>query len=233
LKRAASFKKKKILQSFFKTGPGQYGEGDVFIGVTVPECRKMARACSRISKRDVLELLYSEIHEERLISLLILVEWFKHGTLSQRKKIFDFYLKHAKCVNNWDLVDLSADKIAGAYLLGRSKVPLYRLARSSDLWRRRIGMVSTLHFIRAGQFKDTLALAELLMEDPHDLMHKACGWMLREVGKRDEVVLEGFLKKHCRRMPRTMLRYAIERLSTVKKKKYMSRKPNRERERIV
>lgn len=224
LKRAASPKKKKILQGFFKTGPGQYGEGDVFIGVTVPECRKTALACTPMSRGDIQTLLYSEVHEERLVGLLILVERFKHGRRTDRKSIFDFYLKHAERVNNWDLVDLTADKIAGAFLLDRSKAPLYRLVRASNLWERRIGVVATLHFIRAGHFDDTLALVEILMSDSHDLMHKACGWMLREVGKRDETVLESFLTKHCRRMPRTMLRYAIERLSAGKKRLYMKGK---------
>jgi len=223
LKRAASPKKKKISQSFFKTGPGEYGEGDVFIGVTVPECRKIALACARMSLRDIQALLSSEVHEERLVSLLVLVQRFKHGSAAERKAIFDFYLKQAGRVNNWDLVDLTADKIAGAFLLEREKAPLYRLARSANLWERRISIVATLHFIRAGHFEDTLTLVERLMKDSHDLMHKACGWMLREVGKRNEAVLEAFLTKHCRKMPRTMLRYSIERLSDAKKKKYMGR----------
>jgi len=221
LKRHANPQKKKVLQSFFKTGPGQYAEGDVFIGVTVPDCRKTALACTQISRRDIQTLLESEIHEERLVALLILVEWFKRSETLERKKIFDFYLKNSTGVNNWDLVDLTADKIVGAFLLDRDKKPLYRLVHSSSLWERRISVVATLHFIRAGRFNDTLALVQILMGDAHDLMHKACGWMLREVGKRDEAVLESFLKKNCRHMPRTMLRYSIERLSRTKKKKYM------------
>lgn len=222
LKGCASAKKKRSLQSFFKTGQGQYGEGDVFIGVTVPECREIARACVLMSRGDIRELLDSRVHEERLVALLVLVELFRRGREAEKKEIFDFYLKHAERVNNWDLVDLTADKIAGAFLLKRSKRPLYHFARSGSLWKRRISVVATLCFIRAGFFDDTLKLVEILIEDPHDLMHKACGWMLREVGKRDQVVLEGFLKKHCRRMPRTMLRYAIERLSAEKKKVYMA-----------
>ncbi|MBP9864840.1 MAG: DNA alkylation repair protein [Candidatus Omnitrophica bacterium] len=221
LKRYAGAQKKKRLQSFFKTGPGEYGEGDVFIGVTVPECRKTALTCAEMSRNDIEALLYSKVHEERLVALLILVERFKQGSASEKKSIFDFYLKHACRVNNWDLVDLTADKIVGAFLLDRSKSPLYRLARSSYLWERRISIVATLHFIRAGHFEDTLELVEKLMGDTQDLLHKACGWMLREVGKRDAAVLEQFLKKHCLSMPRTMLRYSIERLSTAKKKMYL------------
>ncbi len=221
LKGLADPQKKKILQSFFKTGPGQYGEGDLFLGVTVPQSRLVARKYAGLDFPEIRKLMHSPVHEERLAGLMILVFQFQGGNETERGKIFRFYLKHAERVNNWDLVDLSADKIVGAYLRGRSKSRLYRLARSRNLWRRRIAIVATLDFIRAGRFKDTTALAEKLMGDSHDLIHKACGWMLRETGKRDSVVLEIFLKKHCRAMPRTMLRYAIERLPAPRKRAYM------------
>ena len=221
LKRRASPHRKKITEKFFRMGPGEYAEGDVFIGVSVPECRRIANQFSEMSFKDHRALLSSKIHEERLVSLLALVEQFKTAEPSRQTEIFDFYLKQAKRVNNWDLVDLSADKIVGRYLLKRGKKKLYQLVQSKILWERRIAVVSTLYFIREGSFQVTLDLSQRLFKEPHDLMHKACGWMLREVGKKDTAVLRGFLNRFCTVMPRTMLRYAIERFPKAEKKKYM------------
>lgn len=209
-----------VSQRFFKTGEGDYGEGDVFIGLSVPQCRTIAKKYSTLSLSEVKELLYSEIHEERLIALLILVEQYKK---TGQKEIIDFYLDHLKQVNNWDLVDTSADKLVGTYLIDREKTILYRLAQSENLWERRVAIIATFAFIRQKQFEDTLRISEILMRDTHDLIHKAVGWMLREVGKRDHKVLERFLEKHSRNMPRTMLRYAIEKFDAIKRKEYLRR----------
>ena len=227
LRRDASPQKAKILQSFFKTGKGQYGEGDVFIGVTVPNIRRVARAYSDLKTKDILKLLHSKIHEERLLALLIWVIQFEKSEERLKQKIFDLYLKNTRWVNNWDLVDLSAPKIAGAYLLFQPRDILYKLAKAKMLWERRIAVIATLAFIREGQFRDTLAVSKILLDDREDLMHKACGWMLREAGKRDPRVLAGFLEKYCRVMPRTMLRYSIERLSKNARRKFMAAKSPR------
>ncbi len=221
LKRLSNKNRAKISASFFKTGPGQYGEGDIFIGVTVPETRRVAKRFSQLSLLEDKELLKSKIHEERLLALLILVEQFNHGGSQTRTKIFNFYQQNIKQVNNWDLVDLSADKIVGAYLLDKPKDWLDVLAKSKNLWERRIAIVSTFYFIKQNKFDKTFALAEILLNDTHDLIHKAVGWMLREVGKRNDLVLEKFLNKHYQQMPRTMLRYAIERLEENKRLAYL------------
>lgn len=213
--------KAKVLQGFFRTGKGQYGEGDVFLGVTVPQSRAISRKYALLSLANVKALLKSKVHEERLVALLILVHRYQQGNDDEKKRIADFYLGNATCVNNWDLVDLSADKILGHWLFGKDTSVLYRLAESSHLWERRIAIVSTFHFIRNNRFRDTLSISEMLLKDRHDLIHKAVGWMLREVGKRDQRVLEGFLEKHRKTMPRTMLRYAIERFDERKKRIYM------------
>jgi 3-methyladenine DNA glycosylase AlkD len=207
----------KILQGFFKTGPGQYGEGDVFLGVTVPQSRKLAKKYSGMPLADVKKLLQSKIHEERLVALLVLVERYK----GDPEKTARFYLDHLKHVNNWDLVDLTAPGILGAHLLDKDRTVLYKLARSKVLWERRVAIISTYAFIRKGDFADTLKIAEMLLCDGHDLMHKAVGWMLREVGKRDLASEEAFLQKHCKRMPRTALRYAIEKFPEPKRRAYM------------
>ena len=206
---------------FFKTGPGEYGEGDVFIGVRVPVTRKVAKDFKGLPLGEVECLLRSPIHEERQAALLILVMQATKADAETQKAIYDLYLANTKFVNNWDLVDVSAPRIVGAYLADKSRRPLYRLAKSSWLWDRRISILATQHFIRQAEFADTLKLAEILLGDGEDLMHKAVGWMLREVGERDVVVLEGFLDRHCRVMPRTMLRYAIEKLPETKRKAYM------------
>jgi 3-methyladenine DNA glycosylase AlkD len=213
-----------ILQRFFKTGPGQYGEGDVFLGIKVPPQRTLAKQYRDLPLDDVASLLQSKIHEHRLTALLILIQKYEKADAGSRKKIFDLYLKYRKWINNWDLVDLSAPNIVGNYLLDKDRAILYRLAQSKSLWDKRIAILATFEFIKHGHADDTFALAEILLNDNHDLIHKAVGWMLREVGKRiDQAAEESFLQKHCRRMPRTMLRYAIERFSPTLKKKYMAK----------
>ena len=213
-----------FLAVYFKTGPGQYGEGDVFIGVRVPATRKVAKEFTTMPPTEVELLLQSPIHEERLAALLILVMQAVKADTKSRKRVYDLYLANTKFINNWDLVDLSAPQIVGGYLADKSRKPLHRLAKSSWLWDRRISILAAFHFIRHNDFGDTLKLAEILLADREDLMHKAVGWMLREVGKRDVTVLEEFLAGHCRVMPRTMLRYAIEKFSEVNRRKYMRAK---------
>jgi len=220
LQKHANPEKARILQGFFKTGRGEYGEGDVFLGITVPQSREIAKQFAHIELNEVKKHLQSKIHEERLIALLILVEKYKKS--DDKKEIADFYLSNTKHINNWDLVDLSADRILGGYLFDKDKKMLFELAESANLWKRRIAIVSTFNFIKQGRFDETLRIAELLIKDKHDLIHKACGWMLREVGKRDEKVLKDFLKKNYKHMPRTMLRYAIERFPEEERKKYLT-----------
>lgn len=221
LRKHADPKKKKVLQNFFKTGKGQYGEGDVFLGVTVPETRKVAKKYFILSLQDIKTLLESKVHEERLCALLILVNNYQLKKESEQEKIVKFYLKNTKRVNNWDLVDLTAPKILGDWLLTRNKSLLYALAASQNLWERRISMIATYRFIQERDFKDALKLAQFHLRDDHDLMHKAVGWMLREIGKKNQKALLTFLDTHYKEMPRTALRYAIERLDKKKKMHYM------------
>ncbi len=216
--------KAEILQRFFKTGPGEYGEGDIFLGIVVPEQRKIAKKYTDLRLIDLQKLLRSKIHEERLTALFILIDQFKSSKGIARRRICDFYFKNRKGVNNWDLVDLSADKIMGEYLLDKPKGVLYKLARSSYLWDRRIGIIATFAFIKKNKFEDTLEISEILLGDKEDLIHKAVGWMLREIGKRDLKTEEDFLKKHYKEMPRTMLRYAIEKFPEKKRKAYLGGK---------
>lgn len=223
LKKASNSEKAHLLQRFFKTGKGEYAEGDVFLGVVVPETRKIAIKHRDISLKDVESLLKSKIHEERLCALLLLVHNYQRQP-EKRNEIFDFYLKNTKYINNWDLVDLSAHKIVGAYLTDKDKSVLYKLVRSDNLWERRIAIISTFNFIRDNKFSDSIKIAEILLKDKHDLIHKAVGWMLREVGKKDISVLESFLKKHYKFMPRTMLRYAIEKFPEKQRKAYLNGK---------
>jgi 3-methyladenine DNA glycosylase AlkD len=224
LKTKASFKKAKILQRFFKTGPGEYGEGDVFLGVVVPEIRKLVKKYSNPETKEIIKLLHSKIHEERLTALLIMVDKFQ--TEKNKENIYNLYLKNTKYINNWDLVDLSAHKIIGEYLLNKSKLILYKLARSRNLWERRISIISTFSFIKDNKFTETLKISRILLNDKHDLIHKAVGWMLREVGKRDLKIEEEFLKKYYKKMPRTMFRYAIEKFPEKKRKQYLLKKHN-------
>ena len=210
---------------FFKTGKGEYGEGDEFIGVTMPNMRRVAHQFQDISFSEIEQLLESKKHEHRMTGLLILVGQYKQGDLLEQKRCVRFYLKNLKCVNNWDLVDTSAPQMVGDYYLHQGGVEkLYTLAHSKNVWRRRVGIVGTFAFIRAGKLQPTLDIAELLLNDRHDLIHKATGWMLREVGKQDKKVLEEFLKKHVAEMPRTMLRYSIERLPEKERKFWLKNK---------
>lgn len=221
LQTLADPEKAKILSRFFKTGKGQYGEGDVFLGIVVPKQRTVAKKYSGLPLRDIGRLLTSEIHEHRLVALIILANAYKNADTEDRERIVDFYLKQARNINNWDLVDLSAPNILGEYLLNKDRTVLYRLAGSKNLWERRIAIMSTFAFIRKNDFKYTLRISELLLNDSHDLIHKAAGWMLREVGKRDLKAEEDFLERHYSLMPRTMLRYAIERFGAEKRRMFL------------
>ncbi len=214
-------RKNKVMQKFFKTSKGSYGEGDVFLGLTVPQTRTIAKKYWDMSFTDIKKLLHSKYHDERLCALLMLIERFEKGSKGVRKTVYDFYITQAQYVNNWDLVDLSADKIVGVYLLDRKKAILSTFAKSDNLWERRISIVATHAFIRENQFQDTLRIAKILLHDEHDLIHKAVGWMLREVGKRDVKVMEKFLVQSYATMPRTMLRYAIEKLPEKRRKAYL------------
>jgi 3-methyladenine DNA glycosylase AlkD len=214
-------------QRFFKTGPGEYGAGDRFLGIRVPALRQAARASRDLAERDVLVLLRSRFHEERLLALLVLVEEFRRADVARQAEIYRLYVVNLDYVNNWDLVDSSAGQIVGAHLAGRSRRPLYRLARSPDLWRRRVAIMATFHFIRNGDFADTLAIADRLLGDREDLIHKAVGWMLREVGNRDRATAERFLRTRHAKMPRTMLRYAIERFPAAQRRAYLAGTPGR------
>ena len=223
MKKLANKNKAKVMSGFFKTKKGQYGEGDIFLGITVPDQRRVAKRYKESSFDDVKKLLENKIHEYRLTGLLILAEKFNESDDLQRKKIIDLYLGNIKHVNNWDLVDLSADKILGAYLQDKDKSILKKMAVSKSLWERRIAIVSTFAFIKQKRFDDTLKISKLLISDKEDLIHKAVGWMLREIGKRNKKKEISFLKKYYKKMPRTMLRYSIERFSESEKKFFMER----------
>jgi 3-methyladenine DNA glycosylase AlkD len=213
-----------ILQRFFKTGKGEYGEGDRFYGIKVPVQRTIAKQFKELPLEDLKVLMNSKVHEERLIAAFILVDQYKMGDEKKKKIIFDFYLTNRKGINNWDLVDLSAPKIVGEYLLYKEKDVLYKFARSKDLWEKRIAILSTQTFIREHFFEDALKISAILLNDKHDLIHKAVGWMLREIGNRDLQTEEEFLKKHYKLMPRTMLRFAIEKFPELKRKAYLKGK---------
>ncbi|HHI04106.1 MAG TPA: DNA alkylation repair protein [Candidatus Woesearchaeota archaeon] len=225
LRKLANSKKGKDLSKFFKTGKGEYGEGDIFLGIAVPNQRKIAKKYATLSLGEIQDLLSSKIHEHRLTSLFILISKFENGNNKLKKEIFDFYLKNTKNINNWDLVDLSAPKILGAYIIDhlKEKKILYKLAKSKNLWEKRIAMLSTFAFIKNNEFDDALKISKILLKDEHDLIHKAVGWMLREIGKKDQKTEEKFLKKHYKKMPRTMLRYAIEKFQKNKKEFYMKK----------
>jgi len=224
IKSTASPEISKTMQWFFKTREGEYGEGDVFAGLKVPTQRKLAREFRDLPLTDLKILLNSSIHEERLISLFILVDNYERGDDKERGKIFSFYLKNRKGINNWDLVDLSAPKIIGKHLLSKDKSLLFKFALSKNLWEQRIAVLSTFEFIKNNDFVVALQISEILLHDNHDLIHKAVGWMLREIGKRDLQAEEKFLKLNYKKMPRTMLRYAIEKFPETKRKKYLQGK---------
>lgn len=209
------------LRRFFKTGPGQYGEGDVFLGIKVPPLRALAKRFPDADLGTISKLLASPYHEERLFALLLLMQFYQAGDEAARQAAYDLYLGHTRHINNWDLVDVSAPRIVGRHLQDRPREVLQQLARSSSLWERRIAILATAWFIRADDYADTLRISGMLLQDEHDLMHKAVGWMLREVGKRDLAAEEDFLRRHYRGMPRTMLRYAIERFPEPKRQNYL------------
>ena len=225
LRRLSDPEKARVMQRFFKTGQGEYGEGDIFLGVVVPKSRQIARSFKELDIDEVKVLLYSSIHEERLVALLILIH--KFNSTSNREKIVSFYTDNLKQINNWDLVDLSAPSILGAHLIDKDKDIIYKLSRSENVWERRIAIVATYYFIRKNKFNDTFRICQMLLHDNHDLVHKAAGWMLREVGKRNITLADAFLKKHYAAMPRTMLRYAIERFPEAKKRGYMKKRDRR------
>lgn len=218
----ANKEKAVTLQGFFKTGPGEYGEGDIFLGITVPKLRNLVKECDGIPITETTTFLKSRIHEERLLALLMLVRAFSNGDAVTKQKIYNLYRKNTRYINNWDLVDLSAPNIVGNYLLDKSKKPLYDFAKSRDLWKRRIAIMATFCFIKQNEFDEALIISKMLLADGHDLVHKAVGWMLREIGKRSFSVEEKFLKQHYKKMPRTMLRYAIERFPEAKRRRYLN-----------
>ena len=224
LRRRANADRVPNLQRFFKTGPGDYAEGDVFIGVTVPDLRAVCRESRDAGIPVILELLASPVHEERLLALMLMVEAFKRGTDPTRRELYRLYLANTRFINNWDLVDSSAAQIVGAWLFTRSRAPLRRLARSRSLWERRIAIIATHFFIRQDEVDETFRIADLLLTDDHDLIHKAVGWMLREAGKRNPAAERDFLSTRYGRMPRTMLRYAIERFPEAERRRYLAGK---------
>jgi 3-methyladenine DNA glycosylase AlkD len=213
------------LQRFFKTGPGEYGEGDVFVGVKVPPLRALAKQHRDLSLEGIDSLLASPVHEHRSFALIVLTEQAKRADRATGKRLYDFYLARTERINNWDLVDISCRDVVGGYLLAAGKTaPLRRLARSKLIWDRRIAMVSTWQFIRAGELEPTFEIATMLLDDDEDLMHKAVGWMLREAGKRDEAALEAYLAEYAPSMPRTALRYSIERMTPERREYWRARK---------
>ncbi len=222
LQKLKNPEKAKVYLRFFKTGKGEYGEGDTFLGVTVPEQRKIAKKYINLSFEELQELLSSNIHEYRSGSLFILIDKYRKSDETRKKEIFDFYLKNTTNINNWDLVDISAPHIIGDYLLNKNRKILYKLANSKNLWEKRISIISTFAFIRNNEFEDTLNISKILLNDNHDLIHKAVGWMLREVGKKDQKIEENFLEKYHKTMPRTMLRYSIEKFDENKRKYYLN-----------
>jgi len=218
----ASPKKAAILSRFFKTGKGEYAEGDIFLGVVVPDARRIAKKYAALSHHGIHRLLTSKYHEERLVALLIMIEQFKKGDAKTKDLLYQTYITHTAYINNWDLVDLSAKHIVGAFLELKPKNILYIFAASQNLWERRIAVLSTFYYIDRGNYAETLRIARMLLHDKHDLIHKAVGWMLREVGKQcSQKILEDFLKKNYKKMPRTMLRYAIERLPKKRRDAYL------------
>ena len=222
IRTVASRSRAEISRRFFKTGPGEYGEGDRFLGVTVPDLRRLARQYQGLPLKGVARLLKSEWHEERLLALLILVRQYARANPATRNAIYKLYLRNTKHVDNWDLVDCSAEHIVGAQLENGNRRRLRRLAKSTSVWERRIAMLSTFRYIKKGEHDDALAIATLLVADRHDLIQKAVGWMLREIGNRDRAAEERFLRKHAGHMPRTMLRYAIERFPERQRLRYLS-----------
>lgn len=224
LEELKNLEQAKILQRFFKTGKGEYGEGDIFLGIKVPIQREIAEKYKNLNLVKIGELLKSKIHEHRLIGLIILVKKYEKSPEKERENLFNFYLNNTKFINNWDLVDLSAPNIIGNFLLNKDRKILYTLANSKNLWERRIAIVSTFAFIRKYDFEDALTISEILLKDNSDLISKATGWMLREIGKRNEKILENFLRFHYKNISRITLRYAIEKFPEEKRKLYLQGK---------
>lgn len=222
LKALGSKERAVLAARYFKTGKGEYGEGDVFLGLSVPQVRTLAREWQRLTVEETLALLESKFHEARLLALICLVARYNRGDETQKESTYKAYLAHTKLINNWDLVDASAPYIVGGHLLARDKRRLDALLKSKNLWEKRIAIVATLFFIKEGRLDETFLFAQRMLTDTHDLIHKAVGWTLREAGKKDEARLVTFLESHAPRMPRTMLRYAIERLSPALRKKFMT-----------
>ena len=206
---------------FFKTGKGEYAEGDRFLGIRVPVLRKLVKEYPDLTIPQVTSLLRSRYHEERLLAVLMLVAHYNKAGDNDKRRIYDLYLGNTQYINNWDLVDSSAEHIVGAYLWERDKTPIYTLAGSESLWERRISIMSTYHYIKKNEFRDALRISKILLKDKEDLIHKAVGWMLREIGKKDLPKEEAFLKTHYQKMPRTMLRYAIEKFPEKKRQGYL------------
>lgn len=221
LKQIADPARAKHESRYFKTGKGEYGEGDIFLGIDTTLKRKLAKKYFELPLEDVQYLMTSKFHDYRFIALIILINKYNKADEKLKKKIFNFYLKHTKYINNWDLVDVSAPNIVGEYLIDKDRKILYKLAKSKSLWEKRISILATFRFIRENDFKDSLNISEILLNNEHDLIHKAVGWMLREIGKKDQKTEEKFLKKYYKVMPRTMLRYAIEKFEENKRKSYL------------
>lgn len=224
LRKCSNRQQAKVLQRFFKTGPGQYAHRDIFLGVKAPTLRSLAKRYQHLAFNETLKLLKSSIHEERLLSLFILILKYRNVDSLGKARIYKAYLRHSRYINNWDLVDVTAKHIVGDFLADKNRGILYKLANSDSLWEKRIAILSTFHFIENNDFGDTLKIAEILIADPDDLIHKAVGWMLREVGKRNMETEEKFLKKHYLVMPRTMLRGALERFGQSKRQAYLRMK---------
>ncbi|OGP93458.1 MAG: DNA alkylation repair protein [Deltaproteobacteria bacterium RBG_16_54_18] len=224
LRRLGNKKRAKLSQRYFKTGPGEYGEGDIFLGITAPVLRTLAKEYQDLALADIIDLLRSAIHEERLLALLLLVRTYARADVDIKRRIYELYLQNTRYINNWDLVDLSAMHIVGTFLMGKSKKPLHDFATSNNMWERRIAVMATFYFIKGGEFAASLTIARKLLTDKEDLIHKAVGWMLREIGKRNLRIEEQFLKKHYQKMPRTMLRYAIEKFPEAKRQRYLKGK---------
>ncbi|MEK6914326.1 MAG: DNA alkylation repair protein [Nanoarchaeota archaeon] len=219
-----NIEKARIYRRFFKTGKGEYGEGDIFIGLSMLEQRKIAKKFINLGFDDIGKLLYSKYHEYRMIGFIIIVYKFENSNDIERKYIVNFYLENISQANNWDLIDCVCDKILGKWLIDKDKNLLYEFSKSENLWKRRIAIISTFYFIKNNKFNYSLDISKILLNDKHDLIHKAVGWMLREIGKRDKEILKEFLKKYYRQMPRTMLRYAIEKFKEDERKKYLNGK---------
>jgi 3-methyladenine DNA glycosylase AlkD len=216
-----NLEKAKILQKFFKTGEGEYGEGDFFLGISLPKQKNIAKEHVGLNLANINFLLKSKVHEYRMIAVLILLLKYEKGDENEKARIFNFYLENISYINNWDLVDVSAPKIIGNFLFEKEKEILYNLAKSENLWKKRIAIVSTFYFIKKNKFNETLKISEILLKDKNDLIHKAVGWMLREVGKENKEILVNFLRQYYKIMPRTMLRYSIEKFPEIERKKWL------------